>query len=68
MILITYIMNKVELKKLAIKKLNSTEIKNTKKQICQTFTFIDKKQQEECFTAFDKNFIKSFIRARQNEL
>jgi hypothetical protein len=52
-------MNKTELKKLALKKLNSREVKNYKKQICDQFT--DKKQKKDCMTAFDKSFVKSFM-------
>jgi predicted RNase H-like nuclease len=58
-------MNKTELKNLAIKKLNSKEIKEIKKKLCKTFT--DRKERKECITAFDKNFIKSFIRSYQNK-
>jgi hypothetical protein len=59
-------MNKIELRDLAIEKLNTKEIKNIKKQICQMFT--ERKQKKDCISAFDKNFIKSFIRARQNQV
>ena len=59
-------MNKTDLMELAIKKLNTKEIKKIKTQISQMFS--DRKQKKECITEFDKNFIKSFIRARQNRL
>jgi hypothetical protein len=59
-------MNKTELRDLAIKKLNTKEIKKIKTQISQMFS--DRNQEKECITEFDKNFIKSFIRARQNRL
>jgi hypothetical protein len=29
---------------------------------------IDKKQKHDCMTAFDKNFIKSFISAREKHM
>ena len=57
-------MNKIELKDLAIEKLNTNEIKYIKKQMCQTI--IDRKQRKKCMYAFNKNFIESFIRAREN--
>jgi ribosome biogenesis protein Nip4 len=59
-------MNTTELKKLAIEYLNSKEVKNIKKQLCEEFT--DSKPKKECMTAFDKNFIKAFIRSRQNKM
>jgi hypothetical protein len=52
-------MNKTDLKKLALKKLNSREVQKYKKQLCDQFT--DKKQKKECMTAFDKSFVKSFM-------
>ena len=52
-------MNKTDLKKLALKKLNSREVQKYKKRICEQFT--DKKQKKECMTAFDKSFVKSFM-------
>lgn len=57
-------MNTIELRKLAIKKLNTKEVKNIKKQLCQNFS--DKKQKKDCITEFDKSFIKSFISFYQN--
>ena len=57
-------MNKIELIKLAIKKLRTKEVKIIKKQLCQIF--IDKKQKKNCITEFDKSFIKSFIRSYQS--
>ena len=60
-------MNKTwTLRELAIKKLNTKEIKKIKTQISQMFS--DRKQKKEFITEFDKNFIKSFIRARQKRL
>jgi len=56
-------MNKSELIKLATKQLNNKNNKTLKKKICKQFIFIDKKQKKDCMTAFDKNFIKSFISA-----
>jgi hypothetical protein len=59
-------MTKTELRKLAIKHLNSKKVQSIKKQICDRFT--DKKQKHDCMTAFDKNFIKSFISAREKQM
>jgi 3,4-dihydroxy-2-butanone 4-phosphate synthase len=59
-------MTKSELKKLAIKHLNSKNVKSIKKQLFEQF--IDRKQKKECITAFDKNFINSFISSRQNPM
>ena len=59
-------MNKIELRDLAIEKLNTKEIKNIKKQICQMFT--ERKQKKDCMSAFDKNFIKSFISSHENQM
>lgn len=59
-------MNRAEIKKLAIKKLNSKPVKNYKKQLCQFF--IDEKQKKDCITSFDKSFIKSFIHSYQARL
>ena len=61
-------MNKTDLKHLAIEKLNTKEIKNIKKQICQKFKFIDIKHKKDCMSAFDKNFIKSFISTHENQV
>ena len=55
---------KSELRSLAIKKLNTKRVQSIKKQLCDNFT--DKKQKKECMAAFDKSFIKSFIRSREN--
>ena len=52
-------MNKIEVKKLALKKLNTKEVQIIKKQLCQNF--VDRKQKKDCITAFDKSFVKSFI-------
>jgi hypothetical protein len=59
-------MNKIELLKLASKKLNTKKVQIVKKQLCQMF--IDRKQKKDCMTAFDKSFIKSFILSYQNQL
>jgi hypothetical protein len=56
-------MDRIELRNLAIEKLNSKEVKNIKKQLCQSF--IDRKQKKDCMTAFDKSFIKSFIATKE---
>jgi len=58
-------MDKTELRKLAIKKLNSKGVKNFKKQLCQHFTG---KEKEDCINAFNKNFVKSFMKTAQNNL
>jgi hypothetical protein len=60
------IMNRSEIKKLAIKKLNSKPVKNYKKQLCQIF--IDERQKKDCITNFDKSFIKSFIHSYQTRM
>ena len=52
-----------ELKKLAIKHLNTKNVQKTKKDVCEPF--LDKKQIKICMTAFDKSFIKSFIKTRR---
>ena len=52
-------MNNTELRKLAIKSLNSKQVKSIKKQLCAQF--IDKKEKNECINAFNKSFIKSFV-------
>jgi hypothetical protein len=52
-------MNKTDLRKLALKKLNSREVQKYKKTLCGIYT--DKKQQKECMSAFDKSFVKSFM-------
>lgn len=59
-------MTKSELRKLAIKHLNSKNVQSYKKKLCEQF--IDKKQKKECMTAFDKNFLKSFISSHQNHM
>ena len=41
-------------------------VKNIKKQICKIFS--DRKQKKDCITEFNKNFIKSFISARENQI
>jgi len=57
---------KSELRKLAIKHLNKKNVKSIKKQLCEQF--VDRKQKEDCMTAFDKNFIKSFISSHENQM
>jgi hypothetical protein len=52
-------MNNTELKQLAIKSLNSKQVKSIKKQLCEQF--IDKKEKINCINAFNKSFIKSFM-------
>jgi hypothetical protein len=59
-------MTKSELRELAIKHLHNKNIQFIKKQLCKQF--IDNKQKKDCMTAFDKNFIKSFISSRQNQM
>jgi hypothetical protein len=59
-------MTKRELRKLAIKQLNSKKVQSIKKQLCDQF--IDRKQKKDCMSAFDKSFIKSFIFSRENQL
>lgn len=58
-------MNKIKLQEMAIEKLNSKEITNIKKQLCQMF--INNKEKENCIREFDKSFIKSFIISYQNK-
>lgn len=57
-------MNKRDLRKLAIKQLNSKKVKTIKKQICEQI--IDINEQQNCMTAFDNSFIQSFIQSRTN--
>ncbi len=59
-------MNKIKLQEMAIQELNSKEIKNIKKQLCQMF--INNKEKKNCIREFDKNFIKSFIICYQNKM
>jgi hypothetical protein len=59
-------MTKSELRKLAIKELNTKKVQSIKKQVCKQFT--DKKEQKDCMTAFDKSFIQSFISSRENKM
>jgi hypothetical protein len=54
-------MNKIELKKIAVKKLNTKSVQKIKKQLCENFS--DKKQKEDCMIGFDKGFIESFIKS-----
>jgi hypothetical protein len=52
-------MKNTELRQLAIKSLNSKQVKLIKKQLCEQF--IDKKEKNNCINAFNKSFIKSFM-------
>jgi hypothetical protein len=52
-------MNNAELRQLAIKSLNSKQVKSIKKQLCAQF--IDKKEKNDCINEFNKSFIKSFM-------
>jgi hypothetical protein len=56
-------MTKKELTKLAIKHLNSKKVQSIKKQLCESF--IDIQEKKDCITAFNKSFIKSFIRSHE---
>jgi hypothetical protein len=58
-------MNKSELRKLAIKHLNGKNVQSIKKQLCAKFT--DTKNKNDCMTAFDKSFIKSFMDSRMKK-
>jgi hypothetical protein len=58
-------MDKTELRKLAIKKLNTKEIQKIRKQVCQQFIG---KEQKKCIDSFNKSFIKSFIKSAQSRL
>ena len=58
-------MDKTELRKLAIKKLNTKEIQKIRKQVCQQFIG---EEQKKCIDSFNKNFIKSFIKSAQSHL
>jgi len=57
-------MTKSELRKLAIKQLNTRKVQSIRKKVCKQF--IDKKTQKECMIGFDNGFIKSFISSYQN--
>jgi len=59
-------MNKSELRRLAIRHLNTKKIQSIKKRMGKQFT--DKKERSDFDIGFDKGFIKSFILARQNQL
>ena len=43
-------MNKIELKRFAIKELNTKKVQNIKKQLCNQF--IDNKQKRDCMKSF----------------
>jgi hypothetical protein len=55
-------MDKKELRKLAIKKLNTKEVQTIRKQVCRQFIG---KEQKKCMDSFDKSFIKSFMKSAQ---
>jgi hypothetical protein len=59
-------MNKTEIRKLAVKSLNTKSVQNIKRETCNVF--IDKKQKKDCMTEFDKGFIKSFISSFQTKM
>lgn len=59
-------MNKSELRKLAIRQLNTKKIQSIKKGFAKQFT--DKKERREFEIGFDKGFIKSFISTRQKHM
>jgi hypothetical protein len=51
----------MNIKKLAIKRLNSPEIKTFKKQFARQFK--DKKCRADFIASFDKSFINTFVKA-----
>lgn len=55
-------MDKKELRKLAIKKLNTKEIQTIRKQVCRQFIG---EEQKKCMYSFNKSFIKSFMKSSQ---
>ena len=58
-------MDKKELRKLAIKKLNTKEIQKIRKQLCHQFIG---EEQKKCMDSFNKSFIKSFIQSAQSRV
>ncbi len=56
-------MDKKQLRKLAIKKLNTKEIQTIRKQVCQKFIG---EEQKKCMCSFNKSFIESFIKSAQS--
>ena len=58
-------MNKKELKKLAIAKLNTKKVQNIRKQVCQYFSG---EEQKKCIHSFNQSFIESFIQSAQHQL
>jgi len=58
-------MNKTEIEKKAIKKLQSKPVKNIKTQLCQKM-LVDKKEKKDCIREFDKAFIRAFIKSYNN--
>lgn len=59
-------MDKSELRRLAIRHLNTKKVQSIKKRIGKQI--IDKKERREFDAGFDKGFIKSFISTRQKNM
>jgi hypothetical protein len=59
-------MDKSELRKIAIKHLNTKKVQSIKKGFAKQIT--DKKERREFEIGFDKGFIKSFISTRRNHM
>ena len=59
-------MNKSDLRRSAIKHLNTKKVQYIKKILGKPFT--DKKERREFDIEFDKGFIKSFISTRQKHM
>lgn len=55
-------MDKKELRKLAIKKLNTKKIQQIRMIVCHQFIG---EEQKKCMNSFNKEFIKSFIKSAQ---
>jgi len=58
-------MDKKELRKLAIKKLNTRGVQQIRKVVCQQFTG---EGQKKCMESFNKSFVKSFIKSAQSHV
>ena len=58
-------MDRKELKKLAVKQLNTKKIQKIRNQVCKQFVG---KEQKRCMESFDKSFVKSFIQSAQLHL
>lgn len=58
-------MDKKELRKLAIKKLNTKGVQQIRKVICHQFIG---EEQKKCMDSFNKSFIKSFIKTAQSRV